>query len=72
MPLVVTSWSPRGHLVVTSLCHIYGDPPPLIGFFEAYAGPIWGDSGEVTRIYRPRHISPKMSSGVNLGETHNI
>jgi len=40
--------APRGH--------IYGDPPPLIGFFEAYAGPIWGDSGEVTRIFTYRDI----------------
>ena len=31
-------------------------PRPLIGFFEAYAGPIWGDSGEVTRIYTSRDI----------------
>ena len=40
---------------------IYGDPPPLIGFFEAYAGPLWGDSGEVTRIYTSRDIGPKNS-----------
>ena len=58
-PLVVTSWSPRGRLVVTSWSphgNIYGDPPSLIGFFEAYAGPLWGDSGEVTRIYTSRDI----------------
>ena len=61
--LVVTSWSPRGHLMVTSwsprdhLMVTYMETPPsLIGFFEAYAGPLWGDSGEVTRIYTSRDI----------------
>ena len=44
-----------------SLCHIYGDPPPLIGFFGECAGPLWGDSGEVTRIYTSRDIGPQNS-----------
>ena len=54
--LMVASWSPRGRLVVASWSHIWRPPPSLIGFFEAYAGPIWGDSGEVTRIYTSRDI----------------
>ena len=61
--LMIASWSPRGRLVVTSWSPIWRPPPPLIGFFEAYAGPLWGDSGEVTRIYRPRHISPQNEFG---------
>ena len=36
-------------------------PRPLSVFFEAYAGPLWGDSGEVTRIYTSRDIGPKNS-----------
>ena len=68
-PLVVTAWSPwvsvggdfpsvrpvqtRGlRLVVTYM----ETPRPLSVFLEAYAGPIWGDSGEVTRIYTYRDI----------------
>ena len=61
---MVTSWSPHDHLVVASWSprgNIYVDPPALIGFFEAYAGPIWGDSGEVTRIYTSRDIGPQNS-----------
>ena len=50
--LMVTSWSPHGHLMVTYM----ETPPSLIGFFEAYAGPIWGGLGEVTRIFTYRDI----------------
>ena len=50
-------FDPYKPVVCASLGHISGDPPPLIGFFfEAHAGPIWGDSGEVTRIYTYRDI----------------
>ena len=55
-------FDPYKPVVCASLGHIYGDPPPpLIGFFEACAGPIWGDSGEVTRIYTSRDILPQNS-----------
>jgi hypothetical protein len=63
--LVVTSWSPRGDLPAVRPVQTRGlrlvvtymeTPRPLSVFFEAYAGPIWGDSGEVTRIYTSKDI----------------
>ena len=43
-----------------SWSHIWRPPPPLIGFFEAYAGPIWGGlGGSHTYIYLQRYLTPK-------------
>ena len=75
------SWSPHGHPECLSvvICQWFdpykiGDcaswphiwrPPALYRFFGEYAGPLWGDSGEVTRIYTSRDIGPKNSSRVH-------
>ena len=47
-----------------SWSHIWR-PPALIGFLGECAGPLWGDSGEVTRIYTSRDIGPKNSPRVH-------
>ena len=44
-------------------------PRPLSVFFGECAGTLWGDSGEVTRIYTSRDIGPKNSPRVHLQST---